>query len=157
MVIESIKRYNWQGKTALVVEEDYSGLALLKELLGFTGMKILDTMSGEDAVFMIKKHRKIDIVLIEPAISTSDGYDAIRRIKSQRKDIPVIVQTTYTLPEERERCFEAGCDAFVAKPIDTFELFWNIDNFLGEDRPELNQPGRYRNQQEKTRAGRKEP
>jgi CheY-like chemotaxis protein len=156
MVIESIKRYNWKGRTALVIEEDPSGLAFLKEILGYTGMEILDTGSGEDAVFLVKKHRNIDIVLIETAISTSDGYDVIRRIKSQRKDIPVLVVSTHTLPEDREQSFEAGCDAFVTKPIDTFELLWNIDRLLGEDLPELNQPGKYRSQKDKTRTGRRD-
>ncbi len=140
MVIESIKRYNWQDKTVLIVEEDHSSLIFLKEILGFTGIGILDTRSGEDAVFLVKKHRNIDIVLMDTGLSRDDPYDIIRRIKSQRKDLPVIAQTTHTQPEDRERSYLGGCDAFVAKPIDTFELLWKMDLFLGDDHPEINQP-----------------
>jgi len=140
MVIESIQRYNWQGKTVLIVEEDHSGSIFLKEVLGFTRIGILNTRSGEEAVFLVKKHRNIDIVLMDIGLSSGDAFEIISRIKSQRKDLPVIAQTTHTMPDDRERCYHAGCDAFVSKPIDTFELLWKIDHFLGDDHPEINQP-----------------
>ena len=133
MIIESIQRYNWEGKTVLIVEEDTSSLFFLKEILGFTRTGILEAQTGEDAIFLVKKHRNIDMVLIDIGISCSDGYDVVRRIKSLKKDLPVIVQTTHTLPEDRENCYRAGCDAFVAKPIDTFELLWKIDHFMSGD------------------------
>ena len=140
MVIESIQRYNWQDKTVLIIEEDHSSLVFLKEILGFTNIEILDTSSGKDAVFLVKKHRNIDIVLMDIGLSGDDPYDIIRRIKSLKKDIPVIAQTTHTTPDVREKCYHGGCDAFVAKPIDIFELLWKIDHFLGDDHPEINQP-----------------
>jgi CheY-like chemotaxis protein len=60
-----------------------------------------------------------------------DGYVATHEIKKINPDIVVIAQTAYVLPEEKERAYEAGCDDYITKPIDAFELLNKIVTFLG--------------------------
>ena len=46
-----------------------------------------------------------------------DGYEATDAIKKINKKIPIIAQTSYALYEDRDKCLNAGCDDFIAKPI----------------------------------------
>jgi CheY-like chemotaxis protein len=59
-----------------------------------------------------------------------NGLDAIIEIKKFRKDLPIIVQTAYAMPEDREKSFEAGGDDHLTKPINPEELFASINKFL---------------------------
>jgi CheY-like chemotaxis protein len=67
----------------------------------------------------------MDILL--PGMS---GYEATRIIKSMRNDIPVIAQTANAMPEDREKCVEAGCDDFIAKPIAYRDMMTKIKYWL---------------------------
>ena len=59
-----------------------------------------------------------------------DGYTATREIKKIRPDIPIIVQTAYAAEEEKSKSFEAGCNAYLAKPISSMALLKTISEFL---------------------------
>jgi len=59
-----------------------------------------------------------------------NGIEATRLIKGFRKNLPVIAQTANAIAEEKQKCFEAGCDDFVTKPINISELFQKIDQWL---------------------------
>ena len=51
-----------------------------------------------------------------------DGYQAAREFRSNGVAIPIVAFTASTMPEEQEASHEAGCDAFVPKPIDRERL-----------------------------------
>ena len=56
-----------------------------------------------------------------------DGYVATKKIKELWPDIKIIAQTAYAMAGEKERCFEAGCDDYISKPINIAELFDTIE------------------------------
>ena len=59
-----------------------------------------------------------------------NGMEATKIIKKFRKKLPIIAQTANAIAEEKQRCFEAGFDDFVTKPINIGELFNKIDQWL---------------------------
>jgi CheY-like chemotaxis protein len=59
-----------------------------------------------------------------------NGLDATRAIKKFRKELPIIAQTANAIAEEKQKCFEAGFDDFVTKPINITELFMKIDQWM---------------------------
>ena len=63
-----------------------------------------------------------DIVLMDLQMPEMDGFEATRRIRQIRPDLPVIGLTAHALPEERARCHAAGMVGHVAKPVDVEEL-----------------------------------
>ena len=63
-----------------------------------------------------------DIVLMDLQMPEMDGFEATRRIRHIRPDLPVIGLTAHALPEERARCHAAGMVGHVAKPVDVEEL-----------------------------------
>jgi two-component system cell cycle response regulator DivK len=131
MVFKSIRNYSWKGKTVLVVEDDPAAVFFLQEIFSPTGIRMLITETGESAVSLCRKNKDIDIVIMDMNLPEMDGYEATRRIKKIHKDIPIIAQTAYALSEDRGKCIKSGCDGYVAKPVNIFELLWKMDTLLG--------------------------
>ena len=59
-----------------------------------------------------------------------DGYEATRKIKEFRPNLPIIAQTAYSSPEEKEKAFLAGCDDFISKPISKGVLNSKLKTYL---------------------------
>ena len=84
MIIESIKKYQWKGKKALIVEDDPSAAFLLSEILQYTSMQVETVNSGIDAVEKCKTDPDIDVVLLDLQIPGISGFEAATRIKKIR-------------------------------------------------------------------------
>lgn len=123
-------KYNWDGKTILIAEDDISSIFYLKEILKDTGANLLIAKDGEKSIQLCRKHSNIDIVLMDIQMPLINGYEATRQIKALRNDLPVIAQTAYAMPEEKKRCFDSGCDDYIAKPISPFDLLAKMSRFL---------------------------
>jgi CheY-like chemotaxis protein len=124
-------KYEWQDKVILIVEDDISSAFYLKEVLVDTGAELFFASDGHEAIDICEKNPNIDLVLMDIQLPVMDGYVATHEIKKINPDIVVIAQTAYVLPEEKERAYEAGCDDYITKPIDAFELLNKIVTFLG--------------------------
>jgi signal transduction histidine kinase/HPt (histidine-containing phosphotransfer) domain-containing protein len=72
-----------------------------------------------------------DIVLMDLQMPEMDGFEATRRIRQIRPDLPIIGLTAHALPEERARCHAAGMVGHVAKPVDVEELVGAIQRACG--------------------------
>jgi len=127
MIFKSIQNYRWEKKTVLIVEDDFATIFFLKEILSNTGITILIANNGESAVSMCKENKSIDIILMDMNLPGMDGYEATRQIRKMRKNLPVIAQTAYALIEDLEKCTSSGCDDYVTKPINIFELLAKME------------------------------
>jgi CheY-like chemotaxis protein len=132
MIVRSIKKYNWKGKKVLIVEDDPAGSFLLSEILTHTGIEVILVEDGQEAVDMCKKERDFDIVLLDMQVPGMSGYDAAREIRKSNKDLPIIAQSAFILAEEKDRAIEAGCNAHISKPLNTFELLGTMHKLLHE-------------------------
>jgi CheY-like chemotaxis protein len=91
-------------------------------------------MDGEQAVDMVKNDDSIDIILMDIRLPKLNGYDATREIRKFRKDIPIIAQTAYVLPEEKGKVLEVGCNDLITKPIAKDILLETVSKFIDENR-----------------------
>ena len=132
MISESIRKYNWEGKKALVVDDDPAAAFLLSEILQHTRMRVETVNTGLDAVEKCRTDPDIDVVLLDLQIPGMSGFEAATQIKQLRQDLPIIAQSAYALLEEKEKAIEAGCDAHISKPIQAFDLLSAINHFLDE-------------------------
>src|ERR1035437_4346037 len=117
-----VKSYIWDDITILIAEDIDLNFLYLKGLFQLTGATVLRAQNGKEAVDQCLSDSKIDIVLMDIQMPIMNGYEATRRIKKFRKDIPVIAQTAYVQSEDRAHAVAAGCDDFIAKPIYSEEL-----------------------------------
>ncbi len=121
---------NWNNKVILIAEDSVLNYTYLEAILQRTNVKLIWAKDGKEAVDICRENEDIDIVLMDIKMPVLDGLNAIKMIKKFRKDLPIIVQTAYAMPEDRERSFAAGSDEYLTKPLNATELFKTISKFM---------------------------
>lgn len=120
---------NWEGRKILVVEDDDTNFLYISALFKRKKVQIIRSMDGLDAFFLCMTTPP-DIVLMDIRLPIMNGFESIRLIKKYEPTIPIITLTASAMNEDRTNALEAGCDAFVTKPILPDELIGVIENFL---------------------------
>ncbi len=116
--------YKWENRVVLITEDEEVNFYYLKTIFKKTEAKIIRAKNGKEAVDLIKDfHGDIDLVLMDLNMPVMDGYEAMKIIKSQHPEIPIIAQTAYTLSEDRNKCLKAGFNDYISKPINRVALF----------------------------------
>ena len=121
---------DFKGKTVLVTEDVDENYKFFSALLAKTNASVLWAKNGREAVDLVDSQIKIDIILMDLRMPVMNGYEATRAIKRKRKDIPIIAQTAYSLDGDRTKSMEAGCDEYIAKPIEIQQLYRMMEQFL---------------------------
>jgi CheY-like chemotaxis protein len=113
----------WKEKNILIVEDEPMTYRLIEVMLKDTGANLDKADDGQKAINIIKKNKdKYDLILMDIGLPNVDGYTATKKIKKLNKNIPIIAQTAYSQKQHRLKCFESGCDDFIAKPYSSDEL-----------------------------------
>ena len=110
------KKFNWTGKTILIAEDEPANAAYLQEVLRITNVSVLLASNGKEAVKKVKTN-KIDLILMDIKMPEMNGFQASKEIKLFDQNIPIISQTAYAMPGEKEKSKEAGMIDHLIKPI----------------------------------------
>lgn len=106
----------------LYVEDNPANLFLVKRVARVGEHEVLNYINGEEALRYFDQD-KPDLVLMDIQLAGElDGLEVVRRIRSAGHQIPIIAVTAYAMVGDRERCIEAGCDDYLAKPLPVPEL-----------------------------------
>lgn len=114
----------------LVVDDGEFNRDLIIQLLG-DEYDVIVAVDGEEGVKRAEEE-KPDLILMDLGLPVLDGWEATRRIKanSALKHIPIIAITSHAMVGDERKAREAGCDAYLAKPIDEDELRMKISKFM---------------------------
>ncbi len=118
------------GFTILVVDDDSISRLLLKGVLSGQQVKVILAENGKEAVEKVETEPDIHVVLMDMKMPVMNGYEATSRIKEIRPDLPVIAQTAFADPSEKETAKKAGCDVVLAKPINSEELLAEVQRYI---------------------------
>ena len=115
----------------LLVDDTELFLDLEKSYLSRDSFDIATARSGPEALGAIRSDRPT-LVILDLLMPGMDGDEVCRKIKSDplTNTIPIIMVSSGQSPELQERCFTAGCDAYVAKPLKREELLEAIEKTL---------------------------
>ena len=118
------------AKKILIVEDEPRNLKLFRDLLQRIGYETIEATDGEQGVELARA-RNPDLILMDIMMPKMDGIEATRILKADTatKNIPIIALTSYAMKGDRERTLEAGCDGYIAKPVDIQELLKAIEHF----------------------------
>ena len=108
-------------KNILIVDDDSRNIFTLSSVLQEMGADTFSALNGEEACRLLEEEsEEIDIILMDIMMPVMDGLDAIKKIKKddRYKHIPIIAITAKTMKEDKQRCFEAGANDYLAKPIE---------------------------------------
>ncbi|KRG41451.1 response regulator [Stenotrophomonas geniculata] len=111
------------GRTVLLAEDDVRNIFALSSVLEPLGVTLEIARNGQEAVDRLAE-RDVDLVLMDIMMPEKDGLAAMREIRAQRhlQDLPIIALTAKAMPDDRERCLQAGANDYIAKPIDVDKL-----------------------------------
>ncbi len=113
---------NLVDKTIMIVDDEEYNWLLMKDRLEDYQVNLVWARVGQEAIDIVRAGSKIDLILMDMKMPFLDGYDTTREIKKINASIPVIAQTAFCMPEEKEKCFECGCNGYISKPIILHEL-----------------------------------
>ncbi|MDA3892005.1 MAG: response regulator [Salinivirgaceae bacterium] len=111
------------GKTILIVDDEESSFVLSKRILSESGASFEWAQDGEEAIELVKKN-KYNFIIMDIKMPRIDGITATKLIKKQYPKLPIIIQTAFAMENEYNKALEAGCDAYITKPI-VFDEFIN--------------------------------
>jgi len=118
------------AKKILIVEDDPRNLKLFRDLLQRIGYETFEATDGEQGVELARA-RNPDLILMDIMMPKMDGIEATRILKADTatKNIPIIALTSYAMKGDKERTLEAGCDGYIAKPVDIQELLKAVEHY----------------------------
>jgi two-component system sensor histidine kinase/response regulator len=122
-----------KGPRILLAEDNPINRKLAVALLGRAGYAVETAENGRQAVDALKRE-SYSLVLMDVQMPEMDGLEAtglIRAIGGERGRTPIIAMTAHAMKGDRERCIAAGMDDYVAKPLQSSELFEAIDRYTG--------------------------
>jgi CheY-like chemotaxis protein len=117
----------------LVVEDNIDNYELVRFILERVGYDVFLAMNGRDGVAAARL-QKPDLILMDLTMPEMDGWRAAEQLKTDEatKSIPLYALSAHTLPSERKRALEAGCDGYVSKPIHMAGFLEMIEKALGK-------------------------
>lgn len=111
-------------KRILIVEDDMDNYQLVRFILERAGYDVFLAVNGRDGVDAAL-YQLPDLILMDLGLPEMDGWEASEKLKSNEatKAIPLFALTAHTLPRERLRALQAGCDGYFTKPL-------HVESFL---------------------------
>jgi len=106
--------------TALAVEDDAGGMAIIGVMMRYLGMNAFLNTSGEGVVELARAMKPLpNIIFLDLNLPRCSGYDVLKKIRADEKlkGVIVVAVTAQDADTEIPRCMEAGFDGFIGKPI----------------------------------------
>jgi two-component system sensor histidine kinase/response regulator len=115
----------------LVVEDNVVNQKVLQAVLTKRGYSSALAGDGAEALRMMAAEA-FDLVVMDVQMPGMDGLEATRQIRRNEawRQLPVVALTAHAMSGDRERCLEAGMNAYLTKPIDSRELLRTLDRYL---------------------------
>lgn len=127
-------------KKILIVEDNEINLKLIRTVLKAKGFQLAEARDGEEALKIVDVERP-DIILMDIHIPKIDGLEVTRRLREMEshKGKPIIALTAHAMEGDKKKFIEAGCDGYIAKPINTRTFVDKIEAILIETAGRLKQ------------------
>jgi signal transduction histidine kinase/ActR/RegA family two-component response regulator len=126
-----------EGRRVLVAEDNPVNQRIAQQMLRKRKLEVTLADDGRQAVTAFEANR-FDLVLMDVQMPEMNGFDAVAAIRALehaqgRPHTPIVAVTAHAMHGDRERCLEAGMDAYLSKPIRTQQLYDLVDALLGRD------------------------
>ena len=135
----AVQTADFTGYTVLLTEDVEINREIVQTLLEPTNLVIECAENGAQAVEMFTAApHKYDLILMDIQMPEMDGYEATRRIRESGAPsagtIPIIAMTADVFKESIEKCFDAGMNGHIGKPVDIGDLYRHLEHYLHSGR-----------------------
>jgi two-component system, cell cycle response regulator DivK len=115
----------------LYIEDNEQNMRLIRKILLHAGYEFIGAEDGRSGLEMAHAE-KPDVIIVDINLPDIDGLEVTMRLKhSDLAHIPVVALTANAMVGDRERTLEAGCDAYLPKPVSRQDLLKLMTQFLG--------------------------
>lgn len=118
--MSTMPRTEFSHLSALVVEDDAGGMAIIGVMMRYLGIKAYINTSGDGVIEMAHAMKPPpDIVFLDLNLPRMSGYEVLKKLRADPrfKDVLVVAVTAQDADTEIPRCKEAGFNAYIGKPI----------------------------------------
>ncbi|WP_129775344.1 response regulator [Peristeroidobacter soli] len=114
----------FEKRHILLVEDDVRNVFAITRVLEPHGAIIEIARNGREALEVLGRNAEIDLVLMDIMMPEMDGFEATRAIRAERRwaNLPIIALTAKAMPDDRQKCLQAGANDYITKPIDIEKL-----------------------------------
>jgi CheY-like chemotaxis protein len=125
----------------LLVEDCPDNRRLVTQVLANAGAEMAVAENGRDGFDLAMgawiSGKPYGVLLFDMKLPGESGYEVVRRLRDAGYDQPIIALTAHAMEGDAEKCLEAGCDAYVAKPFDVRDLIATIASVIA---PSIDKP-----------------
>src|SRR5688500_13966532 len=117
--------------SVLLVKDNEDNRTIDTTILLHCDHEAAESGTGEEGIRLARELRPA-IMLMDDAMPGIDGWEATRRLKAdpETAHIPVIALTAHAMAEDRQRATEAGCEGYLAKPIEPRRVVEEVEKIL---------------------------
>ena len=125
-----------RGIRILLAEDNLVNQAVALRLLEKQGHRVVVAGNGREAILALSKAAPdgFDMVLMDIQMPEMDGFEAAAAIRAREKEtgrhIPIVAMTAHAMKGDKERCLEAGMDAYISKPIRAADLIELVEQYV---------------------------
>jgi CheY-like chemotaxis protein len=118
-------------RRVLIAEDDQDTLDMVCFILQRAGYETLQAADGLE-VLEVAQRELPDLILLDMTMPAMDGWTAAEKLKGNpaTKDILVVALTVRSLPQDKMRALEAGCDGYLTKPMNVKNFIKQVTSFL---------------------------
>lgn len=120
---------SFSDKTILVAEDVTSNFKLIKAYLKQSNINLIWAKNGKEVLDLLDKNI-VHLILMDIQMPIMDGIQTTIEIRNKGIKTPIIIQTAYTLNNEIDKSFSAGCNDYITKPIRKDDFLTKISNYL---------------------------
>jgi two-component system cell cycle response regulator DivK len=119
-------------KQVLLVEDNDDNRMIFATILDHFGYAVVQAPNGREGVDMADQHRP-DLIIMDISLPVMDGLEATRRIRANPNTatIPVLAVTAHARDGDRDRVIDAGCNDYLAKPVEPRKLVQRVQGMIG--------------------------
>jgi CheY-like chemotaxis protein len=122
-----ISAYKGETQTALIVDDYPENRLILRQMLENIGFKVIEANDGKQGV---KLADKANIIFMDLVMPVMNGFEAVEIIRKDFKDLPIIAISANVFEADKQKSLQAGCNAFLPKPIEEQQLFSVLVEYL---------------------------
>lgn len=130
VTIQNQNEKEYTNTQVLVVEDEDFNFNYLEELLQRKKINYIRAKTGREALSLFKNNPNIDLILMDIRLPEMDGFTVTQEIRKMNSKIPIIAQTAYALPGDKQKAIDAGCNDYIPKPIIEEQFNSLIDKHL---------------------------
>ncbi len=133
---KAIQMEDVQGKRILLIDDNPINRRYLKSIMERNKIKVVATESGPNALEILQKDPKFDLIITDSQMPEMDGFTVSERIRQipELRSIPIMMLTSSGVRGDSERCRKIGIDAYLPKPIKLTEFLNAIQMTLGQSK-----------------------